>query len=107
MPDPQVARWDSLVGQGFDLQCAEHLAHPLVLTACRPAGSSFTLDFRGGPDAPRDQATYLLTAPDSPEPTPIFLVPSGATADAVTYHAVFTSLPEHLSERAVAPPTES
>jgi hypothetical protein len=107
MPDPQVVRWESLVGRTFALECAEHQAHPLVLTACRPAGSSFTLDFRAGPDAPPEQAIYLLTAPDNPEPMPVFLVPSAATADAVTYHAVFTSLPEHLSQRAVAPSTES
>lgn len=54
---------------------------------------SFTLLFRGGPDAPAAQGTYLLSA-DGFEPAPIFLVPARRTSDGVEYHAVFNHTTE-------------
>lgn len=64
-----------------------------VLTECARssvsgASRSFNLLFRTGPDAPREQGTYLLGRDDF-EPAPIFLVPVRALADGVEFHAVF------------------
>jgi hypothetical protein len=64
-----------------------------VLTECARssvsgASRSFNLLFRAGPDAPREQGTYLLGRDDF-EPAPIFLVPVRALADGVEFHAVF------------------
>lgn len=65
----------------------------LVLTECTRSSiasmpRSFSLLFRAGPDAPREQGNYLLSREDF-EPAPIFLVPVRAVADGLEFHAVF------------------
>ncbi|HEX8305560.1 MAG TPA: hypothetical protein VF612_11840 [Jatrophihabitans sp.] len=73
-------------------------AGELVLLECTLGAShgrsrSFSLLFRGGPDAPREQGSYLLSREDF-GPSPIFLVPVRATPDGVEFHAVFNQLTE-------------
>ena len=55
------------------------------------ASRSFNLLFRAGPDAPREQGTYLLSRQDF-EPAPIFLVPVRTTPDGAEFHAVFNPI---------------
>lgn len=64
-----------------------------VLTECARsavpgASRSFNLLLRAGPDAPREQGTFLLSR-DGFEPAPIFLVPVRALVNGVEFHAVF------------------
>jgi hypothetical protein len=99
------------VGQSFTMRSADpdDAADPgdtadaagvceAVLTECARssvpgASRSFNLLFRAGPDAPREQGTYLLSRQDF-EPAPIFLVPVRTTPDGVELHAVFNQLTE-------------
>jgi hypothetical protein len=96
--------FQSRVGQSFTMRYATDDsagaagACEAVLTECARspvsgAPRSFNLLFRAGPDAPREQGTYLLSRDDF-EPAPIFLVPVRATPDGVEFHAVFNQLTE-------------
>lgn len=92
------------VGQSFTMQSV--IEDPAegndscesILTDCtrstiRSMPASFTLLFRTGPDAPREQGNYLLSREDF-EPAPIFLVPVRALADGLEFHAVFNPATE-------------
>ncbi|MEO7261879.1 MAG: hypothetical protein ABI047_11600 [Jatrophihabitantaceae bacterium] len=88
----------SRVGQPFTLRFGEDGVSEVVLLECargtaHGGARSFTLLFRAGPDAPREQGNYLLSREDF-GPVPIFLVPVRATPDGVEFHAVFNQLTE-------------
>jgi len=82
------------VGQSFAMRAApDGDAVEIVLTECTRSSiagmpRSFNLLFRAGPDAPREQGSYLLSREDF-EPAPVFLVPVRALADGLEFHAVF------------------
>jgi uncharacterized protein DUF6916 len=86
------------VGQSFSMRAlagsaGSNDAVETVLVECTRSSipgmtRSFNLLFRTGPDAPREQGSYLLSRQDF-EPAPIFLVPVRAVADGLEFHAVF------------------
>jgi hypothetical protein len=107
MSDPlSFEDFQALVGQSFTMRSAPDGATAgeaggaaeLVLTECTLGAAhgrsrSFSLLFRAGPDAPREQGNYLLSR-ENFGPSPIFLVPVRATPDGVEFHAVFNHLTE-------------
>jgi len=85
------------VGTGFTLHLGGGEDVPLVLTECTVAGpGAFSLLFKAGPRAPREQSIYDLSA-DGFGPEPIFLVPVAPRPDdaefPLEYEAVFNSPP--------------
>ena len=80
--------------QRFTMQAADRDIE-VILTECQatqaeggPAG--FSLTFKAGPEAPIEQATYLLSA-EGFGSAPIFLVPVRRLPDGLEYQAVFTN----------------
>ena len=95
---PSFEDFHSRLGQPFTLRFGEQDASEAVLLECTRGTAhgrarSFNLLFRAGPDAPREQGSYLLSR-DGFGPTPVFLVPVRATPDGVEFHAVFNQLTE-------------
>ena len=97
MPDVAFGTFQRLEHETFQLDLGDGRQTPLVLTECRPLGpdgstESFSLTFLGGPDAPAEQATYLLSA-DGLDPSPVFLVPlreiASDTGRRLEYQAIF------------------
>lgn len=94
---PRHADFAERVGAAFTLHVDGGEDVPLVLTECTAAGpGAFSLIFKAGPDAPREQGIYELSA-DRFGPTSIFLVPvASRPGDAeypLEYEAVFNSPP--------------
>lgn len=96
---PDFAFFQSRVDQSFTMRLGPDSQAPLRLVSCVSGSggpSSFTLEFSGGPDAPPEQGTYLLTAEGVAETSaaeiPIFLVPLRQTPTGVDYLAVFNQL---------------
>lgn len=84
-------------GSEFRLHLPDGQQATLTLTDCSALSAdgsvdAFSLTFLGPPDAPPDQATYLVSA-EGFDPEPIFLVPVGRRADGLEYQAVFNRLP--------------
>ncbi|MEO6500588.1 MAG: hypothetical protein ABIQ09_01610 [Jatrophihabitantaceae bacterium] len=86
---------DEGAGEGHvgDDDASEIVLADCIRGAAHGRARSFTLLFRTGPDAPREQGNYLLSREDF-GPSPIFLVPVRATPDGVEFHAVFNQLTE-------------
>lgn len=81
------------VGERFSMPRPAGEQVELTLTECTDLGpeqdsASFSLTFTAGPDAPIEQASYLLSADGFPA-APIFLVPVRQLPDGVEYQAVF------------------
>jgi uncharacterized protein DUF6916 len=99
MSDPlSYEDFQPLVGQPFTAHFGEDDVREIVLLECTLGAAhgrsrSFSLLFRAGPDAPREQGNYLLSR-ENFGPGPIFLVPVRATPDGVEFHAVFNQLTE-------------
>lgn len=98
---PDFAYFESRIDQSFTMRLGPDSGTPLRLASCvrrdlAGAPSSFTLEFSGGPDAPPEQGTYLLTAEGDPgtdtAEIAIFLVPLRQTPTGVDYLAVFNQL---------------
>ena len=86
--------FSSRVGTEFTVEVDPEGAAVLTLVQCSPAQRSggyvsYTLTFRGAVTQPLAQGSFFFTA-DYFEPTEIFIVPSGATADGIEYEAIFT-----------------
>jgi hypothetical protein len=82
-----------LAGRDFRLHLDDGRLVPMILAGCGATGggdTSFSLTFRAGPDAPAEQATYLVSA-DGFGPAAIFLVPVARTSEpaGLEYQAVF------------------
>jgi hypothetical protein len=93
---PDFAYFESRIDQSFAMRLGPDSSTPLRLVSCvrrdlDGGPSSFTLEFSGGPDAPPEQGTYLLTA-EGTEEIAIFLVPLRQTPTGVDYLAVFNQL---------------
>ncbi|MDQ2838413.1 MAG: hypothetical protein M3Y42_06935 [Actinomycetota bacterium] len=94
-PPPSYEAFLAHVEQPWQLRLADDRVIEVLLTECvrnqaEGGPASFSLTFKAGPDAPIEQATYLLSA-DGFGPTPIFLVPLRQLPDGMEYHAVFTT----------------
>jgi len=99
---PVAADFQALLNQVFRLWIGTDAVAELVLTECTEPQrngdfSSFSVTFRGGPEAPQQQGTYLLSS-DGFDETAIFLVPVQRVAEGLEYHAVFSRLLEEASE---------
>ncbi|HEY0166326.1 MAG TPA: hypothetical protein VGB75_04715 [Jatrophihabitans sp.] len=93
-PSEEFEDYHARVGQSFTMRFGEQDVIESVLLECERRGpQSFSLLFRAGPNAPREQGTYLLSAEDF-GPRPVFLVPVRETPDGVEFHAVFNQLTE-------------
>ncbi len=97
MPDRlDLATFQPLVGQTFDLRIKETSSIELTLTEAKlgpwqpPEGPpwAFELMFQGPPDPILPQATYRLTHPEI-GPLDIFIVPIAHSDQGTTYQAVF------------------
>lgn len=98
--------FEALVDQTFTMGLGPGSSTQLRLVSCTRrdlAGGppSFALEFSGGPDAPVEQGTYLLSADETSarglgstgsDETAIFLVPLRQTPAGVDYLAVFNQL---------------
>ena len=85
------------VGTDFALQLPDGDQVPLVLIECTAGNShSFSLIFKAGPRAPREQALYQLSA-DGFGPEVLFLVPIALRPNdsdfPLEYQAIFNSMP--------------
>jgi hypothetical protein len=94
---PSYADFAERVGTDFVMQLPDGGQVPLVLTECTATGPHFfSLTFKAGPQAPREQALYHLSA-DGYGPEPVFLVPVALRPDdsefPLEYQAVFNSMP--------------
>jgi hypothetical protein len=83
------------VGEQVTLRTADDPGHDVsaTLDACsapvrRGDFISYSVIFVAGPEAPREQALFLIEAAGR-EPEPIFLVPLRAVADHLEFQAVF------------------
>jgi hypothetical protein len=94
---PGYTDYAERVGSDFALELPDGDQVPLVLTECSPAGpNAFSLIFKAGPKAPREQALYQLSA-DGFGPELLFLVPIGLRPNdsdfPLEYQAIFNSMP--------------
>jgi len=94
---PSYADFAERVGADFVLQLPDGGQAALVLTDCTASSPhSFSVSFKAGPQAPREQRLYQLTA-DGFGPEPVFLVPVGLRPNdpefPSEYQAIFNSLP--------------
>jgi hypothetical protein len=94
---PGYQTYADRVGTEFVLQLPDGDCAPLVLTECT-AGypGSFSLIFKAGPQAPREQALYQLSA-DGFGPEVVFLVPVALRPHdsdfPLEYQAIFNYMP--------------
>ena len=71
---PSYAEFASRIDTGFVMQSPGGGQIPLVLTDCAGTPDAFSLSFKGGPESPRKQGLYQLSA-DGLGPEVVFLVP--------------------------------
>ena len=93
----QHADFAAQVGEEVTLRAVDGVATDrdvrATLTACSEAVRSddfvsYTVSFLAGPEAPREQAVFLVQIPGR-EPQPVFLVPVRELEDRLEYEAVF------------------
>jgi hypothetical protein len=93
---PGYADFVDRVDTGFVMQLSDGHQVPLVLTECAGKPAAFSLSFKAGPQAPREQGLYQLSA-DGFGPEVVFLVPvtlrSHDTDFPLEYQAIFNSMP--------------
>src|SRR6185437_36359 len=93
---PGYADFTGRVDTGFVMQLPDGGQVPLVLTECTGQPHSFSLSFKAGPQAPREQGTYQLSA-DGFGPEVVFLVPVALRPNdsdfPLEYQAIFNSMP--------------
>jgi len=93
---PGYAHFIDRVDTSFTMQLSDGGQVPLVLTECVGVPDAFSLSFKAGPQAPREQGLYQLSA-DGFGPEVVFLVPvtlrSHDSDFPLEYQAIFNSMP--------------
>ncbi len=96
MNKPGFADFASRVDTEFVMRLPDDLQVPLVLTECAGQPEAFSLSFKAGPQAPREQGLYQLSA-DGLGPEVVFLVPVALRPHdsdfPLEYQAIFNSIP--------------
>jgi len=84
------------VDTDFVMQLPDGIQIPLVLTECVGVPHQFSLNFKAGSQAPREQGLYQLSA-DGLGPEVVFLVPVALRSHdsdfPLEYQAIFNSIP--------------
>jgi hypothetical protein len=86
------ADWQSMSGSEVRALAPDGIGYALRLVSVSPARVdngwlAYTLRFESGADLPAEQQTYELVV--GPIVEPVFLVPTGRTADGLALEAVF------------------
>ena len=93
---PTYADFADRVDSDFVMQLSDGSQVPLVLTECSGEPHSYSLLFKAGPRAPREQGLYRLSA-DGLGPEVVFLVPVALRSHdsdfPLEYQAIFSSIP--------------
>lgn len=93
---PSYADFADRLDTDFTMQLSDDHQVRLVLTECAGVPHAFSLSFKAGPQAPREQGLYRLSA-DGFGPEVVFLVPVTLRSHdpdfPLEYQAIFNSMP--------------